>query len=188
MNMFVSAAALTAGSSAAASIEPDDSSLLKLEEQIFEKLEAATAYDDEIYRLHEIWTAEYKRLYFESLTGRSALTSKEQSQLVREMPESKEHSRLVELQEPYYVEMDKLINTMWATPARTPEGRRAKLLVLFGCILDDHWRVHDGDVSYEIQRARDLMIEFVGGEPAEQLRNQFSDGPRASWAMKDRAS
>jgi hypothetical protein len=177
--MFVSAAALTAGSSAAASIEPDDSALLAMEEQIFEQHEAATAYDDEICRLHEIWNAEHKRLYFESLTGRSALTSKERSQLVRVMPESKEHSRLVELQEPHYTEMDKLIIKMWATPARTPEGRRAKLLVLLGCILDDHWRVHDGDVDYEICRARDLMIEFVGGEPAEQLRDQFRPGAPA---------
>jgi hypothetical protein len=29
-------------------------------------------------------------------------------------------------------------------------------------------------VEYEIEMARALLIEFVGGEPAQQLREQFS--------------
>jgi hypothetical protein len=44
---------------------PNDSALLKLEEQIFEQHEGATAYDDEIGRLHDIWTGELKRLAVE---------------------------------------------------------------------------------------------------------------------------
>ena len=182
MNMLVSTAIAgtavpTVAECAAAAVQPDDSALLELEERIFEHHAAATAYDDEIYRLWEIWTEEWKRLEIEGLTGRSTLTSKEQFALVREMPESKEHSRLVELQEPHYVEMDKLIIKMWETPALTPEGKRSKLLVLLGVILDGDWREHDGEANYEIRRARDLMIEFVGGEPAEQLRDQFRAGP-----------
>lgn len=179
MNMIVSTAAFAAGSKAASSQPQDDSALLALEERIFECKAAAEEYDDEIYRLCEIWTAEVKRLRFESLVGHSNLTTKEQMDLVREMPESREHARLIELQEPHYVQMDKLIRTMWATPAHTPEGRRAKLLVLLGCILSDDWRQHDDDASYEIERTRDLMIEFVGGEPAEQLRDQFRSEPGA---------
>jgi hypothetical protein len=178
MNMLVSTAiagtaVATVAECAAAAVQPDDSALLELEERIFEHHAAATAYNDEIYRLWDIWTAEWKRLDLEGLTGRCTLTSKERWALVREMPESKEHSRLANLQEPHYVEMDKLIIKMWATPAHTPEGRRAKLLVLLGCILDNDWREHDGEADYGIRRARDLMIEFVGGEPAEQLRDQF---------------
>jgi hypothetical protein len=173
MNMFVGATALTVGSKAAATIESDDSTLLALEDQIFEKYEAATAYNDEIYRLWEIWTEESRRLHIEALTGRSTLTSKEQWALVREMPESKEHSRLVELQEPHFTEMDKLVKQMWATPAHTPDGRRAKVLVLLGCVLDDDWRYADYGTDYPIQMARNLLIEFVGGEPAEQLHDQF---------------
>jgi hypothetical protein len=40
---------------------------------------------------------------------------------------------------------------------------------------DDEWR--EGKVppylASNVTRARDLMIEFVGGEPSEQLRAQF---------------
>ena len=45
----------------------DDSALLALEEQIFEQHALATANDDEIYRLAEIWHAESERLYQEAL-------------------------------------------------------------------------------------------------------------------------
>jgi hypothetical protein len=60
---------------------------------------------------------------------------------------------------------------MWTTPARTPEGRRAKVLVLLGCIMPGDWREVEAD--WGVKEARDLLIEFVGGEPAEQLRDQF---------------
>ena len=159
MNMLVSTAiagtaVATVAECAAAAVQPDDSALLELEERIFEQYEGAMAYDAEIIRLSDIWTATSHRLYEEALSsevrGGTYLTAQERWELVTDMPESREHSRLVELQEPHYTEMDKLILKMWATPARTPEGRRAKLLVLLGCILDDHWRVHDGDVDYEI--------------------------------------
>jgi hypothetical protein len=183
MNMLVSTAiagtaVATVAECAAAAVQPDDSALLELEERIFEQHELATAYDAEIIRLSAIWQTESHRLYMESLDseGNCPLGPQERWNLVTEMPACIEHSRLVELQEPHYLEMDKLIRKMWETPAHTPEGRRAKLLVLLGVILDDDWRVHDGDVNYEIQRARDLMIEFVGGEPAAQLRDQFVGG------------
>jgi hypothetical protein len=62
---------------------------------------------------------------------------------------------------------------MWLTPARTPEGKRAKLLVLLGYIMcDDDWREDNAGADWDIRMARDLMIEFVGGEPAAQLREQ----------------
>jgi hypothetical protein len=38
----------------------------------------------------------------------------------------------------------------------------------------DDWRDGDWSVDWDIRMARDLMIEFVGGEPAEQLRDQFA--------------
>jgi hypothetical protein len=65
---------------------------------------------------------------------------------------------------------------MWALPAQTPEGKRSKLLVLVGFILGEEWRHQDEHekTSYEIMRARSLMIELVGGEPAQQLRDQFA--------------
>ena len=80
---------------------PDDSALLALEEQIFEQYWAATAYDAEIIRLSEIWTAESKRLYAASLWGGSPLTTQEQWNLVTAMPESIEHNRLCRLQDPF---------------------------------------------------------------------------------------
>jgi hypothetical protein len=46
----------------------NESTLLKLEEQIFEQYEGACTFDDEILRLSEIWTTESHRLYKESLS------------------------------------------------------------------------------------------------------------------------
>jgi hypothetical protein len=64
---------------------------------------------------------------------------------------------------------------MWAIPARTPEGRRAKVLVLLGTIMPRDWREIEAD--WGVKEGRDLLIEFVGGEPAQQLRDQFRPGP-----------
>jgi hypothetical protein len=54
--------------------------------------------------------------------------------------------------------------------AQTPEGRRSKVLVLLGYVMEDGVF----DEPFDVTRARDLMIEFVGGEPAVQLRDQFA--------------
>jgi hypothetical protein len=60
-------------------------------------------------------------------------------------------------------------------PALTPEGRRAKVLVAHNLLPSD-WRVA-GNADCGIHETRQLLIEFVGGEPAEQLRDQFAMGP-----------
>ncbi len=62
---------------------------------------------------------------------------------------------------------------MWATPAHTPEGRRAKVLVALR-LLPDEWREIDEQTDYGIREVRQLLIEFVGGEPGAQLREQFA--------------
>ena len=41
-------------------------------------------------------------------------------------------------------------------------------------LLPDHWREADEKTDYGILKARQLLIEFIGGEPGEQLRDQFS--------------
>jgi hypothetical protein len=154
----------------------DDSALLKLEEQIFEQYWAATAYDDEIIRLSEIWQAKSRRLYAASLDaeGNCALGPQERWNLVTEMPECIEHNRLCRLQDPFYARMDTLIKEMLVTPAHTAEGRRAKVLVLLVCILGQEWTGIDGQTDYPNLMARNLLIEFVGGEPGAQLRDQFA--------------
>jgi hypothetical protein len=174
MNMFVSTAALAAGSTAVSSQPQDDSALLALEEQIFEQHAAAASYRDEINRLHDIRNCAFLHLDQEIKEGRCDLTKDQLWTRLKELPESKEHNRLVKLQEVHFNEMDKLTKKMWATPAHTPEGRRAKLEVLLGTIMSDGWRENDDDADYDISRARDLMFEFVGGEQAAQLRDQFS--------------
>jgi hypothetical protein len=63
---------------------------------------------------------------------------------------------------------------MFTTPAHTAEGRRAKVTVLFGCILGDDWRCRDEETDWPERMARTLLIEFVGGEPGEMLRGQFT--------------
>jgi hypothetical protein len=78
------------------------------------------------------------------------------------------------LQKPHFDAADNLAERMWAIPPQTSEGRRAKLLVLLGCIMPSDWREDRDSADYHIIMARDLMIELVGGEPAVQLCDQFS--------------
>ena len=150
-----------------------DGRLLEIENEIFELKEKIEAFNPEIARLQNIWSDEMCRLYEANLTGECTLSKEEVSAAVAAMPEAIEHARLVKLQRPFQERADELTSQMWSTPARTPEGRRAKLLVLLGHVMADDWS-KGGGVDWDIKMARDLMIEFVGGEPANQLRDQFA--------------
>jgi hypothetical protein len=155
----------------------DDSALLAMEEQYFEQYELATSYHDEIWRLSDIWTAESKRLYEEALaieiqTGKY-LTPDERWDIVDKIPECIEHNRLCKLQDVHFAKMEDLVRQMWAIPAQTPEGRRAKVLVALR-MLPARWRVRDEEADYGIREARQLLIEFIGGEPGRMLRDQFA--------------
>jgi hypothetical protein len=152
----------------------DDSELLQLEKQIFEQLEAAQAYDDEIFRLSEVWEAEFSRLENEFYTGRSALTTMERWAIIKAMPESAEHERLTKLQRPYYDAYDTLIERMFSIPAQTAEGRRKQGGCPSQLYLGEDLLSDDEDTDYPLRTARNLLIEFVGGAPGEMLRNQFA--------------
>ncbi|MET4801228.1 hypothetical protein [Bradyrhizobium sp. LB11.1] len=151
-----------------------DTELLALEEKIFELDESANEHAEEIYRLQEAWVGELHRLEDLRWTEGVHSTAKERWEAVKAMPESKEHNRLVKLTEPYAVERDELIKRMWTIPARTPEGRRSKLLVLLACVMRGGWTDTDKDADWDIEMARKLMIEFVGGTPAKDLGEQFA--------------
>ena len=71
------------------------------------------------------------------------------------------------------MKMEALVREMWAIPALTPEGRRAKVLVALR-LLPDAWRERDEEADFWILQARNLLFEFVGGEPGAQLRDQFA--------------
>ncbi len=58
---------------------------------------------------------------------------------------------------------------MWATPAHTPEGRRAKVLVALR-LLPDEWREIDEQTDYGIREARQLLIEFAGSTASRTVR------------------
>ena len=66
--------------------------------------------------------------------------------------------------------MDTIVKQMWAMPARTPEGRRSKVLVALNLLPGD-WRHVDENTDYGIRETRQLLIEFIGGEPGEQMRD-----------------
>jgi hypothetical protein len=66
------------------------------------------------------------------------------------------------------------LGEMAATPAHRPEGRRAKVIVLLRCVMGDDWCRVDEHTEYAEKKARDLLIELVGAEPGEQLRDQFA--------------
>jgi hypothetical protein len=184
MTVAAAASAVSVGALAAAAMPQacsaslDDSELVNLEEQIFEQYEGACAFDAEIIRLSAIWTAEGRRLYEEALSREvqagTYLTPDERWALVSDMPECEEHNRLCRLQDPFLARMDALVKQMFAMPAHTAEGRRAKVSVLLGCILAGDWQLTDDEMDYPEQMVRRLLIEFVGGEPGKMLSDQFA--------------
>ena len=181
MNMIVSAAAMASAATAVSAspivMPSNDAALFEMEEKIFEHKEAAEAINTELARLGAIWKGEKRRLYEEArAAGNLIETEDRRLEQVAAMPEHIEHGRLIDLQDVHWDAADRLVNQMWALPAQTPEGKRSKLIVLLGFILGEEWRNQDDhhNTSYEIMRARTLMIELVGGEPAAQLRDQFS--------------
>ena len=95
-----------------------DGRLLEIENEIFELKEKIEAFNPEMARLQNIWSDEMCRLYEARRTGECTLSKEEVSAAVAAMPEAIEHRA------------DELTSQMWSTPARTPEERRAKLMVL----------------------------------------------------------
>jgi hypothetical protein len=162
---------------------PDaDAELLDLEERIFEHHAAAKEYNTEIERLDAIVRSEARRLYDEALAAEVRkgcyLMPDERwsgvSSVVSTMPESRECERLIELQDAHWNALDRLQQKMWAIPAHTPEGRRAKVLVLLGAVSGEEWQHTDDRTEFSVLQARNLLIEFIGGDPGEQMREQFS--------------
>jgi hypothetical protein len=179
MNMIVRSAAAIATVPAIAQATPNtDAELLKLEEQIFEHKNAADELGMQAAPLDVIWCKENHRLHDEFEANRcTGPTFDERKAIVEAMPEFKECMRLRELQARGYDAADELVAQMWKIKAQTPEGRRAKLLVLLGYVMEgNEWRCGTWETgeTFDVIRARDLMIEFVDGEPAEQLRDQFA--------------
>ena len=154
----------------------DDSALVKLEEQIFEHKEAISKLQPEAERLADIWSKEDHGLHDEFEATRTGPTFHERKAIVEAMPEFKECMRLRELQEREREAADGLVKLMWEIKAQKPEGRRAKLIVLLGYVMeDDEWRnAKLPGMTFDVILARDLMIELVGGEPGAQLQAQFA--------------
>jgi hypothetical protein len=167
------ACTVTTSSLAAAAVDPDVA-LFLLENKIFEHKAVFEAVEPETDRLDSIVCNVKHRLHDECDATRSAPTFEEREAIVNAMPEFKEYMRLREVQELERARADDLVKQMWEIKAQTPEGRRAKLLVLLGYVMEgEEWR-RSFDEPFDITLARDLMIEFVGGEPAAQLRDQFA--------------
>ncbi len=163
-------------STSADTVHPD-AILFELEEKIFKYKEAFDALQPDVDRLSNIWCRENHRLADQFEKTRISPNFDERKAIVDAMPEFEEYMRLRGLQEHDREVADDLVNQMWQIKAQTPEGRRSKLVVLLGYVMEsDEWRtVYDEDCHpFDITRARDLMIEFVGGKPAAQLRDQFA--------------
>ena len=174
MKTIIGAAAAVAVVPVVAQAAPNpDAELFDLEERIFKHKEAADAIGLRASPLGAIWSAENRRLHREfEATG--SPTFDNIKAILDAMPEFTKCMRLRELQQVEWSAAEDLVEQMWAIEVQTPEGKRAKVLVLLGYVMEeDEWRrVFDG--AFDVTRARDLLIEFVGGEPAEQLRDQFA--------------
>jgi len=72
-----------------------------------------------------------------------------------------------------------LMQQMWPIKAQTADGRAAKVSILLSCVMPHEWLDADGEAEWEIRTARQLLFEFVGGEPGDELREQFRTVPAA---------
>lgn len=168
MNMVIRATAVAATPSIALANMDDDQVLLDLEREIMDAHAKATINDDEISRLQEIWRDELLRL------DASGESREDISAIIRNMPEAIEQNRLNGLAQPHFDQMDELIAEMWAIPARTQKGRRAKLSVLLTCVMAATWLDSDEDADYDARLARQLMVEMLGGDEGTKIRNLYS--------------
>ena len=150
----------------------DDSRLLEIENEIFELKEEIEKFHPELARLQEIWTDEMVRLC------RAPLAAKQRRAPCRRRGYAGVHraqsiSQTAEALHRSGPSVNR--SDVVDTPACTAEGKRAKVLVLFGYIMcDDVWRENNADADWDIKQARDLMIELVGRQPSAQLRDQFA--------------
>ncbi|QIG92144.1 hypothetical protein [Bradyrhizobium sp. 6(2017)] len=153
--------------------EATDAGLLALEEEIFREFELAHANHDEINRLDNICRDELIRLRAEE----GLLADDDHCKRVTQMTEFKDYNRLVNLAQPHWDRVDAIIVEMESINAQTAAGRRAKVSVLLHCIMPHEWLKTDDKAEWEIKKARDLLFELVGGEPSEELREQFAAAP-----------
>jgi uncharacterized protein (DUF1778 family) len=120
MNMMVSAAALTATSviSDQAVAQSDDGEVLSLASEILRLNQLAHQDDDEMVRLQSIWCDAGIRLREEDRYSRD-----EQWEMVKAIPESAEHTRLVKKSDPYFESADRLMKRLWSIPAKNKRGK-----------------------------------------------------------------
>jgi hypothetical protein len=115
--------------------------LVKLEEQILRHKAAIDKMEAEIGPLEDILDVENHRLHDDFEATRTGPTFSERKAIVEGMPEYLECMRLRPLQGNEREAADTLVKQMWAIPAQTAEGRRAKVSVLLSFVLDDdEWR------------------------------------------------
>jgi hypothetical protein len=176
---FLATAAMA--SAATATVTPvlaadsaNDGRLIELGEKIFEHYKIIKELEERAASLLEVCLNETKNLLDACCTGKCTLTKKEQSAIVSAMPECIEHTRLVHLQWEREATISKMVDEMWSIPAKTPEGRQAKFLVLLNRMTKEDWTSTDARADYPILLARNFMIEMIGGAPAINLRNQFA--------------
>lgn len=176
------AAAVAAGGSALAlSVQPKtavassgDARLLEMEREILKLQAKIDEFKPEIARLHDILASEFRRLSREAAAGINDLSERLRLDMVRAMPEHAEHSRVCDEQQAYYDVADRLVKEMWSLEAETSEGKAAKFSVWINYIMTSDWRESDKDADYDIEMTRRLLVEMIGGEPAEKLRARFA--------------
>jgi hypothetical protein len=174
MNTMISAASLATATAvsvppiAAATVELPE--VLSLASEILRLNELVHQDDDEISRLLWIW-----RDRMDQLQEEAKYTADERREIVTAMPETVEHERLICKAESYFAVADKLVKRLWSLPAKTAEGKKAKVRVLFEYILNSDWRCSDEDADWNIEMTRKLLFELAGTSTAEILGDQADD-------------
>lgn len=152
MNMLVASATL---SPALAYSRGGDDHLLALFQEYKEHKRVLDEHSEEEQWLHDSWVGYGQTLFADGQDQASRW------ELIKQHPDAIAHTALSRRLEPHYARADKLVEEILNTPASTTEGKRAKLIVLFGYLMHDDFLEQGEDCDYEKRKARLLFCEFA---------------------------
>jgi hypothetical protein len=160
-----------------------DAEIINLSDQIVELNDRADVYYDEHCAAFEQWCQEMRyRARLADEAGRELIVR----EIERRGQETgaeiavDEHDKLIDAADP-------LIKKLWLIPAKTIEGKQAKVRALFRHVLCKDWLASDHDAEWDIEMTRKLLFEFAGMDGGELIETdaEGSEQPQKSTADLD---
>lgn len=146
--------------------ENPDAEIIRLSDRILELRDQADVIDEE-----SIWPFEPRCVEIAE-AGRYTTGRAEHQAIWDEICKHRRDTGMeaaAEEQGVLFDEADVLIKKLWSIPAKTEEGRQAKVWALFRHVMPADWFESDRDAEWEIQMARKLLLEFAGMDVSDLI-------------------